>query len=188
MTETPLAEKLLAIHRSLDAAAIPHAFGGALALAYLTEEPRATKDIDVNVFCPVDEVDRVFAALPADVQFGTEDAERVQRDAQVRLWWGHTPVDLFFDVEEIHRDAAAHVRTVPFAGVSIPVLDGNELTVFKMMFSRPKDWIDIAEMIRAGTVDVDQAATAFGRIMGRDHEALGRLHGLRLEIRRQRGT
>jgi len=181
VTELPLAEKIVAIHHALDAGSVPHAFGGALALAYLTEEPRATKDIDVNVFCPVDEVDRVFSALPQGVEAGADDVERVRDDAQVRLWWGHTPVDLFFDVEEIHRDAAAHTRTVPFAGISIPVLDGNELTVFKMMFSRPKDWLDITEMIRAGTVDVDQVAIAFGRIMGPNHEAIGRLRALARE-------
>lgn len=178
MNGPSLAAKLLAIHHAFDAGAIPHAFGGALALAYLTEEPRATKDIDVNVFCPATDVDRVFAALPPDVDRDPQDAEHVRRDAQVRLWWAHTPVDLFFDVGEIHRDAAAHARDVPFAGVTIPVLDGNELAVFKMMYSRPKDWLDIAEMIRAGTVDPHIVATAFARIMGPDHEAIARLHDL----------
>lgn len=178
MKGPPLAGKLLAIHRGLEADAIPHAFGGALALAYLTEEPRATKDIDVNVFCAVASVERIFAALPRAVQRDAHDVEQVRRDAQVRLWWDHTPIDLFFDVSEIHRDAAAHVRTVPFAGVDIPVLDAIELTVFKMMYSRPKDWLDITEMIRAGSLDVDRAGTAFARIMGPNHEAIGRLQAL----------
>src|SRR5262249_41808856 len=42
-----LAERLIAIHDSLDAAGVPHAFGGAIALAYCTEEPRGTRDLDV---------------------------------------------------------------------------------------------------------------------------------------------
>lgn len=178
MSGPSLAAKLLAIHAAFEAGGIPHAFGGALALAYLTEEPRATKDIDVNVFCPAEDVDRVFAALPPEVDRDARDATRVRRDAQVRLWWDHTPVDLFFDIDEIHRDAAAHARHVPFAGVTIPVLDGNELAVFKMMYSRPKDWLDIAEMIEAATIDPDLVATAFARIMGADHEAIDRLRAL----------
>jgi hypothetical protein len=181
VTDVALAQKLLAIHRALDGGGIPHAFGGALALAYLTEEPRATKDIDVNVFVPVDAVDRVFAALPPEVHASPSDADRVRHDAQVRLWWGHTPVDLFFDVDEIHRDAALHTRVVPFSGTTIPVLDGNELAVFKMMNSRPKDWLDITEMIRAGTMEVEVVAAAFARIMGDDREAIDRLRALAAE-------
>lgn len=179
MSAPSLAEKLLAIHHALDDGGIPHAFGGAIALAYLTEEPRATKDIDVNVFCPAAAVDQVFEALPPGVSRGARDAASVRRDAQVRLWWDHTPVDLFFDVDEIHRDAAAHARTVPFAGVTIPVLDGNELAVFKMRYSRAKDWLDLTEMVRAGTVDVDVVSAAFARIMGPDHESIERLRAVR---------
>lgn len=178
MTGPTLAEKVVRVHRALDAGGVAHAFGGALALAYLTEEVRATKDIDVNVFVPVGEVDRVLIALPSEVTRTAEDAAAVGRDAQVRLWWDHTPLDLFFDVDDIHREAALHARTVPFADTEIPVLDGTELTVFKMMFARPKDWVDIREMLHAGTVDVPAVETAFARIMGRDHEALARLREL----------
>ena len=44
--------------------AIPHAFGGALALAYYAE-PRATIDIDLNVFVPPDQFPAVAAPLVA---------------------------------------------------------------------------------------------------------------------------
>ena len=64
-----LAERLLAIHASLSEAAIQHAFGGAIALAYWTQEPRGTRDIDVNVFAPQDECERVLAALPDGVSY-----------------------------------------------------------------------------------------------------------------------
>lgn len=64
MNGPSLAGKLLAIHHALDRGGIPHAFGGAIALAYLIEEPRATKDINVNVFSPAGHVDRVIEAPP----------------------------------------------------------------------------------------------------------------------------
>src|SRR5262249_14713784 len=47
VTALSLPERILAIDRAL--VAVPHAFGGALALAYYAE-PRATVDIDLNVF------------------------------------------------------------------------------------------------------------------------------------------
>lgn len=183
MNAPSLAEKVVALHAGLDEAMIGHAFGGALALAYLTRDPRATKDIDVNVFAPVGEVERVLAALPPGVSRSADDVAAVRRDAQVRLWWDHTPVDMFFAVDAIHRQAEVRSRTVPFARIEIPVLDGNELTVFKMMFSRPKDWLDIEEMLRAGAIDVDAVCTAFGRIMGPDHAANARLRTIESAVR-----
>ena len=41
-----LAGKVIAIHEALLDAKLPHAFGGALALAYCVGEPRATRDVD----------------------------------------------------------------------------------------------------------------------------------------------
>jgi len=47
-----LAERLVALHRALERRQVPHAFGGAIALAYRTLDPRGTSDIDVNLFVP----------------------------------------------------------------------------------------------------------------------------------------
>ena len=49
MTTPSLPEKVVAIHERLARAKTAHAFGDALALAYYAE-PRATGDIDLNVF------------------------------------------------------------------------------------------------------------------------------------------
>ena len=46
-----LERKIVGVHTMLTSAALPHAFGGALALAFYTGEPRGTRDIDVNIFC-----------------------------------------------------------------------------------------------------------------------------------------
>ena len=61
---TTLPDKIVEIHRALDAADLPHAFGGALALAWCTARARGTIDIDLNVFVEVHALDRVLAALP----------------------------------------------------------------------------------------------------------------------------
>jgi hypothetical protein len=45
-----LVDRLFAIHDALADAGLAHAFGGAIALAYCVEEPRGTRDLDVNIF------------------------------------------------------------------------------------------------------------------------------------------
>ena len=55
-----LAERVVALDAAL--ADVPHAFGGALALAYYAE-PRATIDIDLNVFVPAERFEDVAAPL-----------------------------------------------------------------------------------------------------------------------------
>ena len=52
-----LPAKIIAIHYTLAQAGIPHAFGGALSLAWCTPMARGTVDIDLNLFVAVDLVD-----------------------------------------------------------------------------------------------------------------------------------
>ncbi|MBK5306870.1 MAG: hypothetical protein JJD92_09310 [Frankiaceae bacterium] len=149
---TSLVDKVVALSEALTAAGIPHAFGGALALAYCTEDPRGTRDIDVNAFVPATGADVVLDALPAGVRIPNGTAARIAADGQVRLWWDDTPVDLFLDYAPLHADAARGVREVPFAGRQIRVLGPVELVLFKALFDRPKDWVDIATVVDAGAV------------------------------------
>ena len=161
-----LVEAIVALEAALASARVPHAFGGALALAFHIEEPRGTRDIDVNVFLAPDQVDAVFAALPPGVVHGREDEGRVRRDGQVRLFWDDTPIDLFFTTHAFHDAAEIHVDRVPFAGVTIPVLGATELVVFKAFFDRTKDWADLEEMAAAGSLDVDRVVGILSRYLG----------------------
>jgi hypothetical protein len=173
-----LQEQVLALHRALSAHDLPHAFGGAIALAYATNDPRGTSDIDVNVFVPVEEAERVLQALPAGVSVPGGTAETIARDGQVRLWWDETPVDLFLDYAPVHADAAAHRRTVPFEGAEIPVLGPVELAVFKVMFDRLRDWGDIEEMLRSGTLDVAAVRGSLATMLAPDDHRFARLDEL----------
>jgi hypothetical protein len=173
-----LQEQIVALHRSLAAHDLPHAFGGAIALAYATEDPRGTSDIDVNVFVGVEEAARALAALPEGVDVPRGTSEKIARDGQIRLWWGPTPVDLFFDYAPVHADAAANRRTVPFGGTEIPVLGPVELAVFKVMFDRLRDWGDIEEMLRAGMLDVDAVRAALAPMLAPDDRRFARLDEL----------
>jgi hypothetical protein len=170
-----LPERLVALHKALAAGRIPHAFGGAIALAYWTRDPRGTSDIDVNVFLPVTQARRALDALPTGVAIPAETEDAIARDGQVRLWWDGTPVDLFFDYVPVHTDAARNRRTVPFEGVRIPVLGPVELAVFKVMFDRTRDWADIEAMLERGTVDLDAVRAALGTMLDPGDERFSRL-------------
>jgi hypothetical protein len=163
-----LGELLLAVHNALDRAGMPHAIGGAIALAYCTFEPRGTRDLDFNVFVGPERAREVFAALPNGVEVSGDRLERLERDGQVRLKSGVTPVDLFLSVLPFHDHVADHVRQVPFEGRSIPVLSCTALVVFKAMFDRTQDWADIEAMIEARSFDPDEAGHWIRDMLGAD--------------------
>jgi hypothetical protein len=173
-----LAERLVAVHDALTAAQVPHAFGGAIALAYCTEEPRGTRDIDVNLFVGADTAAEVLGKLPDDVTVRPTDIHAAERDGQVRVWWDETPLDLFFSVHEFHKEVASGVRSVPFVGRQIPVIDCASLAVFKALFNRTRDWADIEAVVEAGTVDGQQALHWVEQLVGRDDPIASRFSGL----------
>ena len=170
-----LAERLVALHRALTRRRIPHAFGGAISLAYWTLEPRGTRDIDVNVFVPATDAERVLRALPEGVAQPEGTVATIERDGQIRLWWDDTPLDLFFDYVPIHEEAARNRRMVPFEGTNIPVLGPTELAVFKVMFDRTRDWADVEAMAEAGALDADAVRAALAKLVSGDDPRFARL-------------
>ena len=166
MSSLTLAERVIAIDRALDD--VPHAFGGALALAYYAE-PRATIDIDLNLFVGVDRFDEVaahFAALGVRTQ---DVADVIRRDGQGRVFWDGTPIDLFFAYDRFHTAAAKARTKVPFGDSTIPILAADHLVVCKAVFARPKDWVDIDAVIADGTpLDTAEVLRWVGRIAGDD--------------------
>ncbi len=164
--EPSLPDKVLAIDAALNG--IPHAFGGALALGYYAE-PRSTVDVDLNVFVAPDESQVVLDRLES---IGVEVAGAdpgVASDGQVRVWWGRTPLDLFFSYDRFHDAAAVAVVDQPFAGGTVPVLAVEHLVVCKVVFDRPKDWVDLDAIIERGTaIDAAEVLRWVGRFLGDD--------------------
>jgi hypothetical protein len=170
-----LAERLLAIHEALDQAGVEHAFGGAIALAYWTEEPRGTRDIDINVFVAPENCEAVLDRLPVGVSYDERTVAAIVRDGQARLLWGATPVDLFFSSLPIHDEAERHRRMVNFEGERIPILGPLELALFKALFDRTRDWADIEEMLAARSLDPDELRRLIGDHVGAGDARLTRL-------------
>lgn len=161
-----LVDRLLAIHAALGAAQLPHAFGGAIALAYCTGEPRGTIDLDVNVFVTDWEV--ALAALPEEITVSADNRRELRHAGQARLWWDTTPIDVFLNTHRFHEVAGSRVRTVPLAKTSIPVLDCTSLAVFKVFFNRTKDWADLEAMAEAEQLDVTAVSAFVKDLLGED--------------------
>ncbi len=176
MIRLSLPDKIMAIDRAL--ISVPHAFGGAIALAYHAE-PRATIDIDVNVFVPVEQARDALDPLGhLGAEIGAA-AETVASDGQVRVMWDDTPVDLFFSYDPFHDAADRAAIEVPFADHTIRVLSATHLSVCKAVFDRPKDWIDIEAMTSLGShIDTAEALRWVGRITGDEDPRYDRLAAL----------
>ena len=170
-----LPDKVTAIHHALEKAKVPHAIGGALALAYYAE-PRATIDVDINVFVHTDKwpaIRDALAPLGVDVEV---DENELDRDGQVRLWWDRNPVDLFFSYDPFHDEMRRSARKVPFNDATIPILGPEHLAVCKAMFDRPKDWLDIEQMLVATSpLDLEEIKGWLERMVGKDDPRMGRL-------------
>jgi hypothetical protein len=173
-----LVEKLHAIHDSLTSAGLAHAFGGAIALAYCVEEPRGTRDLDVNIFVDVSEAEDALAGLPDGVRVRKKDVERVERDGQTRLDWAGTPIDVFLNSLPLHEAVAASVVWVRLEGRDIPVLDCASLAIFKAFFDRTRDWADLEAIALVTPEDIEEAMATIADLAGKGDPACERLASL----------
>lgn len=167
-----LIDKICGLHESLQAAELPHAFGGALALAWCTERARGTIDIDVNLLIPQAQFQRVLDALPVAVKVTRDDRKILQRDGQVRVWWDRTPLDLFLNSTEFHEELLGRVSWESFADRELPFLSCYDLAVFKAFFNRTKDWADLEAMYSAGTLDISRVQATLIEYLGADDERI----------------
>jgi hypothetical protein len=74
---------------------------------------------------------------------------------------------------------AARARVVRFGPVDLPILAPEDLIICKAVFDRPKDWLDIEEMLLWGThVDAARVLQWVGDILGPQSGQYGRLNEL----------
>jgi hypothetical protein len=174
-----LVDKLFAVHEALEAQSLRHAFGGAIALAYCVEDPRGTRDLDVNVFCDAAKAEAVLKALPEGVRVSDKDVEAVERDGQTRLFWDGVPIDVFLNNLPLHEAVSGAIVWVPLQGRQIPVLDCASLVVFKSFFDRTRDWGDIEAVAMAAPEDIESAAQTLAELVGEEDPAYLRLASIR---------
>lgn len=180
MTALGLRALVLQVIRALDDGGIPYALGGAIAFGYHAE-PRATTDVDVDVFVANDQGPRVLDCLArGGLVFDREAAlQAIAQTDQARLMVGSTPVDLFFANFPLHESCRKRAVAVVFDGAATKVLSAEDLTVFKVLFNRPKDWLDIEQLLLTVTsFDADYVRRWLTDIVGADDAVTSRFSAL----------
>lgn len=134
---------------ALEAAGLPYAVGGALALA-IAGVPRGTIDVDVNVFVEEDgvpEAIRVLAALGIEIDASTALARGRSEGMFVGRWDGMR-IDVFLpSIPFSHEAARTRIRITDATGWSGWFLCAEALTVFKLLFFRGKDIVDLERLV-----------------------------------------
>jgi hypothetical protein len=177
--EPTLPEKVVLIDRALSRAKLAHAFGGALALAYYAE-PRTTVDVDVNVFVTTEHAAKVARALGRlGVDVAPLERPTTTRDGQVRCRWGRTPIDVFFSYDALHDAMRAGAARVPFGPDRIPILAPEHLVVCKAVFDRPKDWLDIQQvLVTVNGFDAEETRRWIDHLVGQQDPRVRKLERL----------
>ena len=162
-----LAPKIVSLHEMLDSARVPHQFGGAIALIWY-RNPRATTDIDINLTLPPAAAEPILEMLTRlGVTVTPEDRAAIALDGQARLDWEGSYLDVFFATMDLHLEMAERSRLVHFGPVDIPILSPEHLIACKAVYNRPKDWLDIEEMVRWGTaIEADETLGWVANILG----------------------
>jgi hypothetical protein len=140
-----------------EAAGMPYAIGGALALAQWSV-PRGTKDVDLTLF--VDET-KWAEALQMLVTEGAEvDEPRVldelRRRGSARVWGLGFPVDVFVPSIPFYTSVASRVVRRPLLGRAARFLSAEDLAVFKLLFFRLKDLADVQTLLAVRRADLDR--------------------------------
>jgi hypothetical protein len=145
IAERGAAEAAQRIADALDAAGHPYAIGGALALA-IAGVPRGTADVDVNVFAADDELRSVIGVLQAlGIEIDEEAAvARAERDGMFVGRWDGMRIDVFLpSIPFAHEAATTRVRVAGPDGWSGWFLSAEAIAVFKLLFFRGKDVVDL---------------------------------------------
>jgi len=160
-----------------ETARIPYAIGGAIALG-VWGFPRATNDVDVDVFVSTDGLDPVFDALE---RVGcTLDREESQKRAvergDFRAHLEGIRIDVFVPSIPLYESAQKRRRVEPLEGRPAWFLSPEDLAVFKMLFFRTKDLLDVERLVAfmGGEFDRDYVARWLTDLVGEDDERLSR--------------
>jgi hypothetical protein len=172
---------------ALEQAGVPYAMGGAIALG-LHAPPRATNDVDLNIFLDAGEAGPGLDALEkAGCSFDRNAAmESARAIGEFKASWRGMRVDVFVSSIDLHTKARGRVRTALLGGRPLKVLAPEDLAVLKLLYFRPKDIMDVELLVAfAGkTLDLDTIRTDLVAEVGDDDPRVDRWD----EIVRQFGS
>lgn len=142
------AEIGFALARSLETSGVPYALGGALAYG-VWALPRATKDVDLNLFVEAEHLSGALDALTsAGVTFDRLEAARLAAEDGMFIGWvGACRIDVFTPSIPFSWEALKTRVAVETGGTRVWFLSAEALSFFKMMFFRGKDLVDLERLI-----------------------------------------
>jgi hypothetical protein len=137
---------------------LEYAIGGAVALTYHAA-PRDTIDVDVTVFFDVPDLPRIVDVLHrAGCSVDEEDARRrLGREECIRASCHGIRVDLFVPDIDLYASACNRRMTVLLEGRPVRIWSAEDLILFKLLFFRPKDRLDIERVVLFQAERLDQA-------------------------------
>jgi hypothetical protein len=126
-----------------------YALGGAIALGYWVE-PRGTIDVDVTLYVPSGEAEELFKLLQAigcSVPL-PQSRELLKEHGFCRVEYQSLRVDVFVPTIPFYELARSRRRQVPLLDGKVMVWDAETLAVFKLMFFREKDLLDLKQILK----------------------------------------
>jgi hypothetical protein len=186
------AEIARAVADELDRNGLPYAIGGALALGFYAP-PRATVDVDVNIFVPPARgLDRALAVLHQSGFVAEKAADALVRQAcsegQFRGHIDGMRIDVFVPAIAYYGRLAERRRQVPLFGRPLWILGAEDLAVLKLMFNRRKDLADVEALIDAQGPELDRTYVrrALAELVGAEDERLAALQAIEDDVDRRK--
>jgi hypothetical protein len=147
-----------ALALALEARGVSYAIGGALAYSFWGI-PRATMDVDINVFVELEAVDPVFSAL-ADVGIAVDSGaarSATQSRGMFEAMLGPVRIDVFLPSIPFSWESERTRKRQLLEGHPVWVLSAEAIAVFKLLFFRPKDVLDLERLIAVQGPNLDRA-------------------------------
>lgn len=147
--ERSAAEAAQLIAAALEQAGLPYAIGDALALA-VAGVPRGTADVDVNLFVSGDRIGEAIATFAGlGMNLDVDDVKVQARDRGMFIArWNGMRIDVILPSIPFSGEAErTRVRMTDASGWSGWFLSAEALSVFKLLFFRGKDMVDLERLV-----------------------------------------
>lgn len=156
---------------ALDAASVPYAIGGAIAWG-IWADPRGTHDVDLNLFVEPAQLDPALDVMTAaGLQIDRARAHQADRDGEVLIGWSDgLRVDLFTPSIPFAWEAMKTRKRLSGPSGTAYYLSAEAISVFKLLFFRPKDLLDLEKLVvvQGRDLDADYVRRWVVEMMGSD--------------------
>lgn len=182
------AEVARALADALERHNISYAIGGALALGFYAP-PRATVDVDVNAFVPLDDGLETLTVALEEAGFTAEGTRKLLRaeaakSGQFRGRVRGIRVDVFVPAVPYYAELESSRRRTTLFERPIWILGPEDLAVLKLMFFRRKDLADVEAILRdqGETLDRQYIRRRLAEFVGQDDERLAALTDIERDV------